>query len=269
MALALPTTYLNTLYYMQGFDGHGPLVRIIIGCVQGVKAPAIIFAVTIMGFACAFFLLFEGQAVDGESLQMSPYLAGLYTYTVMLAGFGLGDLDGSLNTFMHAFLLFAYTLFTYIIMINVLISVLSDDFDRIQENGRAEFTFARAEAVLEYQGMLSEAERLDSALFPTWLQVLVPTLESEEVTEGEWVGRVRELKNSVKQVKEKLEESEKTRKEEVKWLKKRLEESERERKEEVKELKSHNQSVEKLLAQIYAKLEDKDKDKDEDKKEGV
>ena len=49
MAVALPTTYLNTLYYMQGFDGHGPLVRIIIGCVKGVRAPGIVFAVCIAG----------------------------------------------------------------------------------------------------------------------------------------------------------------------------------------------------------------------------
>ena len=167
MALALPATYLNTLYYMQGFDGHGPLVRIIIGCVQGVKAPAIIFAVTIVGFASAFFLLFEGQKnVDGESIQMSPWVSGLYTYTVMLAGFGVNDIDGSANSVVCSLLLICYTLFTYIIMINVLISVLSDDFDRIQENGKAEFTYARAEAVLEYETNLKAKDRINREVWP-------------------------------------------------------------------------------------------------------
>ena len=86
----------------------------------------------------------------------------------------------------------------------------------------------------------------------------MPTLESEESVEGEWVGRVRELKNSVKQVKEKLEECEKARSAEVKELRKQLKMGERRREEEVKDFKEQSAlesaRVEKLLKQVLGKL---------------
>ena len=128
---------------------------------------------------------------------------------------------------------------------------MGDIFDRIQENAKAEFTFARAQIIMEFEATLSAKQKENKEWFPTWLQVLVPTLQSVDVDEGDWVGRVRALKNSIRGVNEKLGESEKARKEsekkrekdveerkkDVEELKKKLEESEKERKEEVKELK--------------------------------
>ncbi|GMH58853.1 hypothetical protein TL16_g02702 [Triparma laevis f. inornata] len=247
MAIALPATYLNILYYMQGFDGHGPLVRIIIGCVKGVRAPGIIFTICIAGFAASFFILFEGR---GESTHATPSTSFLFTYTVMLGGFGVDDIHGSENTYVTATLLVMFTIFTYIVMLNVLISVLSDDFDRIQENGKAEFTFARAETILEFETMLNEDDRSNPELFPTWLQVLVPTLESDNADEFEWAGRVRELKNSVKQVQRKLEESEEARRAEAREIKRQNEE----RKAEATEMKRQNACLEKMLDQISRQL---------------
>ena len=80
---------------------------------------------------------------------MSPYTSVMFAYTVMLGGFAVDDIGGSVNTVVTACLFVTFTIFTYIIMINVLISVLSDDFDRIRENVKAEFNFARAETILE------------------------------------------------------------------------------------------------------------------------
>ena len=61
---------------------------------------------------------------------------------------------------------------------------------------------------------------------PTGLQVLVLTLENDEIDVGDWTGRIKALKNSIRKVKEELALSEKKRV--VNWAKmlKEREESE-------------------------------------------
>ena len=86
--------------------------------------------------------------------------------------------------------------------------------------------------------MLRKPELDSISNFPTWLQVLVPTLDSDSSSDTfEWAGRVRELKNSVRQVKERLELGEEERRREVKGLRRQLEESERRREDSEREMK--------------------------------
>ncbi|GMI00007.1 hypothetical protein TrVE_jg4714, partial [Triparma verrucosa] len=53
------------------------------------------------------------------------------------------------------------------------------------ENAKAEFIFVRANIVLEFEGTLTKKQRSNSELFPAYLQVLVPTLESDETEDRE------------------------------------------------------------------------------------
>ena len=269
MAVALPVTYLNTLYYMQGFDESGGLVRMIIGIIQNVRYFVMILSVCMMGFAAGFFILFEGQdGHDGDMSYRSPAMSLLYSYEIMLAGFTLSDIDGSSNAVVTSILFIAFTLFINIVMLNLLIAIMGDIFDRIQENAKAEFIFARAQIILEFEAVLSKSDRANTAWFPTWLQVLVPTLENDEVDEGDWVGRVRALKNSVKYVKEQLEESEKMRKEERKENeKKRKEEREEDRVALEKRLEKNKEQVEGDKRELKMQFEESEKKREEDKKE--
>ena len=57
--------------------------------------------------------------------------------------------------------------FINIVMLNLLIAIMGDIFDRIQENAKAEFMFARAEIVLEFEAMLSYSQMEDEEWFPT------------------------------------------------------------------------------------------------------
>ena len=144
-------------------------------------------------------------------------------------------------------LFFTFTFGINIVMLNLLIAIMGDTFDRIQENSQAEFMFARAQIVLEYEGNLSEEEKNNPDWFPTWLQVLVPTLQEREGDHENWVGRVRELKNTMKNeigdLTNKLNESEKRR---------RVEQEER-KKQTVKmegKLEETNEKIEELLALV-------------------
>ena len=82
---------------------------------------------------------------------------------------------------------------------------MGDIFDKIQENAKAEFMFARANIVLEFEETLTKDQRSNPDWFPTYLQVLVPTLSEEENGEGDaWQGKMRALRKTMTDVKQKL-----------------------------------------------------------------
>ncbi|GMH88557.1 hypothetical protein TL16_g11191 [Triparma laevis f. inornata] len=183
MAFALPLSYLNTLFYMQGSKDSGELVRMIIGIIQGILVFLAILIVCMIGFAASFLVLFEGQSnSDGDSTHSGPPQTFLLSYT---------------------------------------------------ENAKAEFIFARANIIFEFEGTLTEKQKEKTDWFPTWLQVLVPTLNSDSIDSGDWVRRFRALKISFNKVSGKLDASEKARKEERRENEKK--EKEREKRENERE----------------------------------
>ena len=226
MAFALPLSYLNTLFYMQGHKESGELVRMIIGIIQGIRVFLAILIVCMVGFAASFFVLFEGQSnSDGDSTHAGPVKSFLLSYTVLLAGFVIDDLDGSASFFSTGMLFIGFTIFINIIMLNLLIAIMGDIFDKIQENAKAEFIFARANIILEFEGTLTKKQKENNEWFPTWLQVLVPTLENDGSEDGAWVGRVRALKKSINRLERQAAIAEKKRTEERKSVRRNEERS--------------------------------------------
>ncbi|GMH83913.1 hypothetical protein TrST_g9417 [Triparma strigata] len=239
MSIALPLAFLNTLYYMQGFDRNsGELVRMILGIIGGTGNFLIILSTCMVGFSASFFITFEGQTFENESMSLSFPLSLLKSYSLIFSGFELDDVNGSLNRLVASLLFVFFAYFINIVMLNLLIAIMGDIFDKIQENAKAEFMMARAQVILEFEVGLRGQEHKstgDEVRFPTWLQVLVPTIESNELSD--WAGKVRALKLAVTRLERKLEDSEVARKEDAKENKMKIQEDIRERREAEKDLK--------------------------------
>ncbi|GMI01212.1 hypothetical protein TrST_g7001 [Triparma strigata] len=247
LSFAVVATYLNILYFLQGVQKRsGQLVRVILGIFSDMQVFVGIALTCLVGFSVGFYVLFEGS----ESFQNENIVASIFTsYTLMLSEFDFSGeyLGKSSDIIATCILFFTFTFGINIVMLNLLIAIMGDTFDRIQENSQAEFMYARAQIVLEYEGNLSEEEKNNPDWFPTWLQVLVPTLQEREGDHENWVGRVRELKNTMKNeigdLTNKLNESEKRR---------RVEQEER-KKQTVKmegKLEETNEKIEELLTLV-------------------
>ena len=259
LAIALPATYFNMFFYFQGFNSTGELIRVTIGIIRNVRVVVIILAICMGGFATGFYILFEGfgdHDNEGAFANRSPLMSFLYSYSLMLGGFTPSETEGSLNTVVLAMLLMIFTYFINIVMLNLLITIMGDIFDRIQQTALADFFFGRANIIMEFEATISAKQKENKEWFPTWLQVLVPTLENDDdIYNEDWVGRVRALKNTVNRVRNDLKDSTKARMESEKRLEKKLEENEKERKEEVKALKLQLEENEKKRAEENQKLE--------------
>ncbi|GMH77433.1 hypothetical protein TrST_g9197 [Triparma strigata] len=214
LSFALPLTWLNMLYFLQGFDESGRLVRMILGIVQGTKFFLLILVVCMVGFAAGFFVLYENQSPEvlqqGDSRveHISPTMSIFSSYTLMLGEFEVTDFPNtSFGEFVSAIILFCvFTFFINIIMLNLLIAIMGDIFDKVQESATAEFLFARTQIILEFEEMLKNN---NAEWFPTWLQVLTPLHKSDNNTShdaDEWTGRVQKVTKTVNKLSEKIEE---------------------------------------------------------------
>ena len=175
----------------------------------------------------------------------------------------MNELDESSSFGITVFLFVVFTFFINIIMLNLLIAIMGDIFDRIQENAVAEFLFARANILLEIEATFGDKEMSKTDWYPRWLQVLVATTEGNESDDRvDWAGRVRALKGAMNKIneqvgglKDKFDESEKKREE----SEKKREEESKKREEESKKREESEKMMRKEAGESEKKREESEK----------
>lgn len=177
-----------------------------------------ILGIILSAFAFAFFQLFQptidgalreieedGEAMVDDGGEGYSYLSGSLVRVVglMLGEFTPDIFDNSASPSLGVFLLVCYMLITPIILLNALIAIMGDSYDRVQTNANAEWRCEQAKIVLELEQLLYTKQRKDPLMFPTWVHVLKPKPIDEGDDEDasqqtQWLGRAGELKRIVR-----------------------------------------------------------------------
>ena len=177
-----------------------------------------ILGIILVAFAFAFLKLFQ-PTIDGALREIEEdgevmvddggegylYLSGSLVRVVglMLGEFTPDIFDNSASPSLGVFLLVCYMLITPIILLNALIAIMGDSYDRVQANANAEWRCEQAKIVLELEQLLYTKQRKDPLMFPTWVHVLKPKPINEGDDEDasqqtQWLGRAGELKSFVR-----------------------------------------------------------------------
>ena len=101
----------------------------------------------------------------------------------------------------HVFFI-VYAVVAPIIMLNLLIAIISDSFDKMKEKEGAQFLRERASLLAEYQIMLEMLPFVArwADMNPKYIHVLKPAGDlSAREQEAQWSGRIRGLKTHVKE----------------------------------------------------------------------
>jgi len=193
MSLALPLVYLRLLFFLQGHEKTGTLVRMVIGITLGVNNFVFVLLVILTGFTFGFHVLYRNPALadDGSWGIYSP----LTSYMLMLGAFDRREFDGS-GLAITLFVSFSY--FVQLVLLNLLIALMGDLYDEVQETAHAQYIFSKAQLVLECEDRLSGAQRLSPQLFPQWLQVLEQ--KADLAPSAAWSGRVKAVKDDISKV---------------------------------------------------------------------
>jgi peptidoglycan hydrolase CwlO-like protein len=150
------------------------------------KGFVIILFIVILAFASSFYLL--------DSFN-SPSTSVFSTLTVMLGEFYLDEeVDPPFDRVVPKIFFVAYVGMVMVLMLNLLIVIISDTFERVVERQNAQFWKQLASLILDTEQLFGWAV---NRIFPKeqhlWLHVLEPVRATESADES-WSGRVRQLK---------------------------------------------------------------------------
>eukprot|EP00966_Prymnesium_polylepis_P155281 3586323-Prymnesium_polylepis.1 len=117
--------------------------------------------VVIIANAFAFELLSE----DGTEYS-GPVSSWITAYALTMGTFKTSHYSSGSNSFLMLFFFHYFTLSVNIVLLNVLIAMICDTYERVQEKFTGRSLLQRAELLLEMEEVMSDAERDNPKLFP-------------------------------------------------------------------------------------------------------
>jgi hypothetical protein len=167
-----------------------------------------ILLVILAGFATAFTWLVPSSEEGYASLPDVFYTL----YNVMIGG-GADDVyfAGSRSPKVSIALYFSFMLIVAIVLLNLLIAIMGDSFDRVQENAEDVFQRERAGQLVEMELNMTNEELKNEEYFPKSVLLLKAAdgSDSDSGSGEEWSGRINILRKHMdarqKEMKEQVE----------------------------------------------------------------
>jgi hypothetical protein len=244
LALALFLKWLGLLYFLQAFASTGPLVRMVFQIIMDMRHFTAILLVAVLASASSFYaLLHHARPLqshdDGNGGSDNPFQGAGQTLFFMFKMLLLGDFDtdlfllGEYVVLLQVLFASSMTL-TLIILLNLLIALMSDSYERIQvtyrisvpclhlplvfacaavqDQAEIEFLMLRARMVVSMEKLMGEKElrdARDAGWFPCHYFVLVPFgdgLMSGLSSGDQWNGMLNALKSEIRELRDHLQE---------------------------------------------------------------
>jgi peptidoglycan hydrolase CwlO-like protein len=196
-ATAAVLLWFKLLHFMRPYQSTGPLVMMIFEIIADIRTFLLILAIVVVGFANAFYaILSKGPTSNYSTL----YLAVRTSFSCMLGGYDLEELDDSTTPVVLSIFWAVFMVIVAIVLLNVLIAIISDSYERLTALSTTNWRLEKAKIVLSCHTLLSKQhkQRLDAHLkrYP-YLQVIKSTASLQSKRNDEWSGKVGAI---VKQV---------------------------------------------------------------------
>jgi hypothetical protein len=191
-AFASCLVYLRVMTYLRPMPGYGSFIGLILQVMADMVPFLVILLIVIVAFAQSFFHLGAFPATAGGPRQFTDALFG--AYTMMLGELYLEDPE--LEEWKGKVLVSVFIVFVLVVMLNLLIAIISDTYEKVKEKEVAQFRFEKANLIVEYEEMLRFVGlHRFFAVDAKWIHVL-RSAEGSNGTKA-WGGRMVEFKDCV------------------------------------------------------------------------
>jgi hypothetical protein len=133
LSLALLLKWLGLLHFLQAFSATGALVRMVFQIIVDMRYFMVILAIAVMAAASAFYSLLHHMPSPGENPFRGPGHTLFFMFNMLLLD--SFDIDsfvfGEYRELVQALFVLVMML-TLIILLNLLIALMSDSYERIQ-----------------------------------------------------------------------------------------------------------------------------------------
>jgi len=173
-AVAILLLFLKVFFYARAFTLFGPFVRMIQRTMSGMSNFLLVMLIFILGFALAFNVLLND--VDGFTSITDAMLS---TLLMVYGDFSALENDDFPETnpthFGLSTVLFnVMNLFCTVTMLNLLVAILSDNYEEVNEHAAQEYVAQLANIIVETQKMDKDYCDVKELAFRKWVHVLKP-----------------------------------------------------------------------------------------------
>ncbi|GMH45448.1 hypothetical protein BSKO_13405 [Bryopsis sp. KO-2023] len=165
----------KTLYYMQIFSPTAPLVIAIFRIMNDMLSLVLLGSIVLFGFGLAYFVLLHPEPGEEIDMRFGTMLRSIYSVFTMLLGlFDLSvfeelEKSGGIATLMFV----VFVLGMVVVLLNLLIAIMSDSFNRIRQVEDSAFIQAKARIIEDVETSIFYARRE----FPPYMHILIPQHE--------------------------------------------------------------------------------------------
>lgn len=144
------------LYFMFPFESTGPLVIMIFEVLNDIKVFLLVVTVILIGFSTTFFILFsEADNKDYNTYEISIAT----TYSMTLGFFDVLNFRNSELPFVTAIAFALYMFIMIIVLLNLLIAIMGDSFDRIKQREELSFYVAKCLTISDVEDKFAKFVR--------------------------------------------------------------------------------------------------------------
>lgn len=148
--------WLKLLYFLRLFAPTAALIRMIVEITQDMFVFTIIYFIAIVGFADAFFILAYNlnSNEENEMFDNNFLLAIIYSYRTGLGDFDTAAFENSNDKGLWYVLFVVQTVFIQIVLLNLLIAIMGDTFDKVTEKREESKLKEICEMMSDYEGIV-------------------------------------------------------------------------------------------------------------------
>ncbi|CAD7696018.1 unnamed protein product [Ostreobium quekettii] len=150
------------LYYSSAFRPTGPLVIMIFEIIKDISVFIFTAFAILFGFGIAFFVVFRHDVEENEdvSSQFGSVDRALFTtFGMMLGEFDIQLFYTTKLPFVSLALFVVYMMAMMIVLLNLLIAIMGDTYDRVKNVEEVAFLRSRASVIDDIESMLSESAK--------------------------------------------------------------------------------------------------------------
>ena len=117
------------LYFLRIFEGTGYLINMLIEVIIDMRYFMVVLIITIVAFGNSYYTISEANDADNKFLN-SWVQAILFSYELAIGNWDLTGMGNKAEVFIWILFVLC-TVFNMVIMLNLLIAIISETYDRV------------------------------------------------------------------------------------------------------------------------------------------
>jgi hypothetical protein len=199
----------KVLFFLRGLDAFAFLIGMLEQVMRDMSNFMVVLFIILATFSYTFFmLLHDSKLGQQDDYKFSGIMSFVASFDMMFGSFSIIDFQQAPFAVLAVVLFIVFMMVVSIVMLNALIAIMSDTFERVQQHKTAAAVLERAKVIIELEQRLASAAptsdppsawKIVSATLlslgigyrsHSYLHVLQPDFTGDD---DEWEGRMRML----------------------------------------------------------------------------